>query len=149
MSNGPWQYQVRVNLAAAFTSAVRTYGQGCLHPLDAQLKPLFDILTKYNARIENQFDAFTDFCRKMEAAGQTDDHVYEWTKAVVGKPGKAEEYATRFTIYADGGKEIYEEAIADALIVDLQPLVGQNQLITAVNKIGSNPAKNPQPPRQG
>jgi hypothetical protein len=136
-----WDYQIRVNLVDAFAAVART------NPSDSSLQPLADILTKYNATMKNQFDAFADFCRQAEASGETDSDLYRWTKQTIDKPGKEAQYATRFTIYADGGKEVYDKAIADALEADLQPLMGH--LITKISKIDSNPANNPQPPRQG
>lgn len=139
--NNQWEYQVRVNLADAFAAVART------NPADPVLQPLNAVLVKYNATMKNQFDAFSDFCKDAEKRGDTDTDLYRWTKATVDKPGKAQKYATRFTIYADGGKEVYDKAIADGLEADLQPLVGT--ILTRISKIDSNPASNPQPPMQG
>lgn len=134
-----WQYQIRVDLSADFAKVARA------NPSDPVLKPLNDVLAKFDAVIKNQFDAFSDFCAGAEAAGETDSGLYKWTKATIERPGKAEQYATRFTVYADGGREVYDAAIADALEADLQPLLASG-LLTRVNKIDSNPARNPQAP---
>lgn len=134
------EYQVRINLGDAFAAIART------NMADPSLKPLADVLNKYNASIKNQFDAFADFCRQAEADGDTSSDLYVWTKETIGKPGKEAQYATRFTIYANGN-EVYDEARANSLVADLQPLVGS--LLTRVSKIDSNPANNPQPPRKG
>ncbi|QQG37046.1 MAG: hypothetical protein HYS17_04585 [Micavibrio aeruginosavorus] len=135
-----WDYQVRINLADSFATVARA------NAADPALKPLTDVLSKYNATIKNQFDAFADFCREAEANGQTDSDLYRWTKQTVDNPEKQARYATRFTVYADGGKEVYDRAIADGLEADLRPLLGG--MITRINKFDSNPARNPQPPAQ-
>lgn len=135
-----WDYQIRINLVDSFAAVAR------INPQDASLKPLNDVLAKYNAVIKNQFDAFADFCKEAEDSGATDSDLYQWTKATVDDPAKQARYATRFTVYADGGKEVYDKAIADGLEADLQPLKGS--MITRINKFDSNPAHNPQPPGQ-
>lgn len=135
-----WDYQVRINLADSFAAVARA------NMSDPVLKPLTDVLSKYNAVIKNQFDAFADYCKDAEANGQTDSDLYLWTKRTVDNPAKQVHYATRFTVYADGGKEVYDKAIADGLEADLQPLIGS--MITRINKFDSNPARNPQPPVQ-
>jgi hypothetical protein len=137
-SQGQWEYQIRVNLADAFAAAAKA------NPVDAALKPLTDVLAKYSATMKNQFDAFADFCKDAEARNDTDTDMYRWTKATVDTPGKEQQYATRFTIYADGGREVHSKTIADALEADLQPLMGT--LLTKISKIESDPAKNPQAP---
>ena len=141
MTRNVWKYQIRINLADSFAAVSRA------NPVDASLKPLNDVLAKYNAVVKNQFDAFADFCRDCESKGDLNHPLYDWTKKVVDNPAKEVQYATRFTVYADGGKEVYDKAIADGLEADLQPLLGN--MITKINKFDSNPANNPQPPRQG
>lgn len=140
-AQGQWDYQVRVNLVDAFAAVART------NPADASLQPLNTVLAKYNATMKNQFDAFADYCKDAEARGDTDGMLYKWTKQTIEKPGKEALYATRFTIYADGGQEVYAKATADGLEADLQPLMGS--VITKISKIDSNPANNPQPPQIG
>ena len=134
-----WEYQVRVNLGAAFAEAARH------NPADPALKPLQDVLTKYNAVIKNQYDAFADFCTQAETQGDTDTELYRWTKATIERPEVKAKYATRFTVYADGGKEVYAEEIADALVADLGPLV-ESGMVTKLDKFSSDPAQNPQAP---
>lgn len=136
-----WDYQVRVNVAEQFAVAARA---GCADPA---LKPLADILARHDAVLKNQFDAFADFCRDCEARGDLEHPLYDWTRKVVDNPAKQAAYATRFTVYADGGKETYAKSTADSLEAALQPLVGT--LLTRVSKIDADPANNPQPPRQG
>ncbi len=136
-----WEYQVRINLSEKFAAAARK------NMNDPMLKPLADILEKYDAEMKNQFQAFVDYCEQAEADGQTDTVLYRWTKDLIEKPSKEKQYSTRFTIYADGGKEVYAKEIADALEADLQPLL-ESGMVTKLSKIDSNPANNPQAPRR-
>ena len=131
------QYQTRFNLSAEFTQAVRN------NPADPVLKPLNDVLARYDANIKSQFDAFADFCRQAEEAGETESTLYKWTKATIEKPGKKELYASRFTAYADGGKEVYDKSFADGLEADLKALI-PGGMVTKVNKFNTDPAQNPQ-----
>ena len=71
----------------------------------------------------------------------------KWTKDTIEKPGKREEYATRYTVYTDAGDQIYDEDLADAVFADLHPLK-EKGLLTKLNKIDSDPAKNPQAPEK-
>ncbi|MCB9990919.1 MAG: hypothetical protein H6867_06020 [Rhodospirillales bacterium] len=154
-----WEYQVRVNLSEEFQAALKRREA---HPARTLLSDVFreyfvmkkrperlfeEVLEKYDARIKNQFEAFADFCRDAEANGETDSTLYRWTKDTIEKPGKAEQYADRFTIYAEGGKEVYSKETADGLERDLQPLLDSG-LITKISKIDSNPAHNPQAPKK-
>lgn len=134
-----WEAQIRINLAKQFAKAARN---GLSDPV---LKPLADVLDKYDAVIKNQFDAFSDYCKDAEAKGDTDTDLYRWTKHLIEQPGKEQQYATRFTVYADGGKEVYDSALADAIKSDLKPLVDSG-MVAKVDKISADPAKNPQAP---
>lgn len=133
-----WQYQVRINLGDVFAKVART------SMADPVLQPLATVLTKHNATLVNQFDAFANFCAEAEARGDTNTDLYIWTKATIDKPGKEAQYATRFTVHASGN-EVYDKAVADAVEADLLALVGTG-LVTKVDKFDTNPARNPQPP---
>ena len=150
-----WQYQVRINLSDEFAQVARTNID------DPVLAPLKEILDRYNAVIKNQYDAFADYCAQAEEYDRgivsavlrlmklretaTDTTLYKWTKDTIDKPGKQEQYATRFTVYADGGKETYAKFVADGLETDLQPLL-ESGMVTKISKIDTNPANNPQAP---
>jgi len=95
--------------------------------------------------IKNQFDAFAGFCAEAEAAGETDSVLYRWTKDLIDQPGKEEEYATRFTVYGEDNAQIYDAALAKAIEADLQPLK-ESGMITRINNISADPARNPQAP---
>ncbi|MCI5060750.1 MAG: hypothetical protein MRY79_06740 [Alphaproteobacteria bacterium] len=159
IGNGEWERQVRINLSAEFASIARCNID------DPVLKPLKDILIKYNADLKNQFDAFADYCKAQEELaasegythrllkllglyeGATDSVLYKWTKDLVDNPEKEKQYAPRFTIYADGGKEVYDRDIADALEADLKVLLDSG-MVTKVSNISSDPRRNPQAPEK-
>ncbi|MBU0800684.1 MAG: hypothetical protein KKA05_06735 [Alphaproteobacteria bacterium] len=182
IGEGELKWQVRINLSAEFADAVRA------NPADASLKPLMDVLTKYNANIKNSGMSFADFlpyfmqeempqrlqqldqlAQAFKDANAKDDvaagiaamqswkkaneemtermGLFLWTKETMLKPETHAKYATRFTIFADGGKEVYDKAIADALEADLTALMASG-MVTKVNKFDSDPAHNPQAPNK-
>jgi hypothetical protein len=180
LEEGDLKWQVRINLSEQFADAVRA------NPADPALKPLMDVLGKYNANIKNAGMSFADFLpyfmqeempqrlaqlselaqafrdadaandvaagiATMQAWKKANDEMAErmslflWTKETMLKPETHKKYATRFTIFADGGKEVYDKAIADALEADLAALMASG-MVTKINKFDSDPAHNPQAP---
>ena len=138
--NEPWQYQVRVTLADAAAEEARR------DPGGSALKPLTDILDRHNAGLKCQYDAFAGYVAEAEKRGIDAYPLYRWTKATIEDPAKKEKYLRAFTLYVDG-EEVYAKDKADALEAELQPLVG-GALVTRLTKHDTNPANNPQPPRQ-
>jgi hypothetical protein len=179
------KWQVRINLSEDFAKVVRQSQR-----LDTpSLRPLNDILDKYDAKLKHQQMAFADFVpqfkeqerpelrtklqaslKLLEYAEDNNDidasiealklvqsvsrdfvertRLCLWTEDTLRKPGIEEKYANRFTVYADGGKEVYDKAVADGLVADLQPLVDQGTIIKGVDVFDSDPAHNPQAPRK-
>jgi hypothetical protein len=137
MSN-QWQYQIRIYLGDEFAELARR------DPDNPAIKSLTDILAKHHATMKCQFDAFADYVAEAENRGAENYPLYEWTKATIENPEKKAKYIKSFTLYI-GGNEVYAKEIADALELDLKPLVG-GQLITRMSKHDTNPATNPQPP---
>lgn len=135
-----WEYQIRVNLADEFAEVARR------DPGDPALKPLADILTKHNAALKCQFDAFAGYVAEAEKRGTGDYPLYEWTKATIEDPAKKAKYVKSFTLYVDGD-EVYAKDKANALEADLKPIVGR-ELVTRMSKHDTNPANNPQPPER-
>ncbi len=80
-----------------------------------------------------QFDAFADYVSEAEANGID--------------PAKKAKYTKSFALYV-GGEEVYERDKADKLEAELKPLVG-GPIIVQMFKYDTDPAHNPQPPRQG
>ena len=137
MSN-QWQYQIRIGLDDEFSDLARG------DPHNPAIKPLRDILSKHHATMKCQFDAFADYVAEAEKRGTVNYPLYEWTKATIEDPAKKEKYLKSFTLYVDGN-EVYAKEKADALELDLQPLVG-GKLVRRMSKHDTNPANNPQPP---
>ncbi len=137
MSN-QWEYQVRIHLGDEFAKIARR------DPDNPAIKPLADILSRHDATMKCQFDAFAGYVAEAEKHGTENYPLYEWTKATIEDPAKKAKYTKSFTLYVDGN-EVYDKEKADALKSDLQPLVG-GKLVTRISKHDTNPAKNPQPP---
>ena len=135
-----WQYQVRIDLTDKLADAAR-HGAA-----DPALGPLATILSKHNATIISQYDAFAGYVAEAEQQGVEGYPLYKWTKATIEDPAKKAKYLKSFTIYIDGNG-LYPKEEADALEAALQPLVG-GPVITRLAKHDSNPASNPQPPER-
>ena len=133
-----WLYQVRIYLSDEFAAMTRS------DPANPALKPLADVLTKHDAALKCQFDAFADYVAEAEKEGAEHFPLYEWTKATIENPVKKAKYLKSFTLQV-AGEDLYGKEIADALEADLQPLVGRG-LITQLSKHDTDPANNPQPP---
>ena len=136
--NDQWKYQIRIYLSDDRYEVARQ------NPNDPSLKPLANILAAHNATMKCQFDAFADYVAFAEGQGDTNQSLYKWTKATIEDPAKKAKHLKSFTLYIDGD-EVYERDLADALELDLQPLVG-GDIITRLSKHDTNPANNPQAP---
>jgi hypothetical protein len=133
-----WQYQVRVYLNDACAAAARR------NPNDPAIRPLSEVLSRHDAVMKCQFDAFAGYVAEAERHGTENYPLYEWTKATIEDPAKEAKYIKSFTLYV-GGDEVYAKAKADALEADLAPLEG-GAIVTRLSKHDTNPANNPQPP---
>jgi hypothetical protein len=132
--------QLRLTLNDEFAQVARN------NPDDPSLSTLTDILNRHDAVLKCQFDAFADYVKEAEAGGRENFHLYEWTKKTIEDPAKKEKYLKSFTLYV-GGEEVYEKDKADALEAELKPLLG-GPIIARMFKYDTDPAHNPQPPRQ-
>jgi hypothetical protein len=135
-----WQYQVRITLDDERSAAARRDAN------DASLAPLGDILAKHNAVLSCQYDAFAGYCDAAEKEGIDQYPLYQWTKDTIDDPVKKAKYLKAFTLYVDGD-EVYDQAKADPLEADLQPLAASG-LLDKLTKHDTNPANNPQPPKK-
>jgi len=133
-----WKYQIRVYMENEVADLARR------DPHDPALSPLADILTRHQAALKCQYDAFADYVAEAEQHGTEAYPLYKWTKATIEDPAKKAKYLKSFTLYVKGD-EVYGRAEAEALEADLAPLVG-GALITRLSKHDTNPANNPQPP---
>ncbi len=133
-----WAYQIRVYLGDGFAGTARR------NPEDSALRPLAKILSKHDATLKCQFDAFAGYVAEAETQGVESYPLYHWTKATIEDPAKEAKYLKSFTLYV-GGDEVYAKDKAEALEADLRPLVGSD-IVTRMSKHDTNPANNPQPP---
>jgi len=135
------KFQLRLTLSDEFAQAARN------NPGDASISALADILSRHDAVMKCQFDAFADYVSEAEANGIENFPLYEWTKKTIEDPAKKAKYTKSFALYV-GGEEVYERDKADKLEAELKPLVG-GPIIVQMFKYDTDPAHNPQPPRQG
>lgn len=133
-----WAYQIRVVLGDDVAAVARR------DPSDSALAPLAAILSRHNAALKCQYDAFAGYVAEAEAEGIDGYPLYRWTKDTIENPAKEAKYRKAFTLTI-GGDEVYAKDKADALEADLAPLVG-GDLVTRLTKHDTNPANNPQPP---
>lgn len=182
LSEDELRFQIRINLKDEFAAVARA------NPADPVLKPVLDVLAKYDATLKHQQASFANYIPHFEQeeqpwhfqklkkllqatqdVGKGDDvnagikamkaletataeyiermRLYLWTKETLQKPGIQQKYATRFTVYANGGQEVYEKEIADALEADLKALIDTGMIVN-VDKFDSDPAHNPQAPKK-
>ena len=133
-----WKYQIRIFLSEERAKVARE------NPIDASLNPLAKILSKHKACLKCQYDAFSEYCALVEKSGETNQPLYRWTKATLADPNKVKKFMQSFSCYIEGD-EVYERYKADALEIDLAPLVNDG-LIASLKKHDSNPSNKPQPP---
>jgi hypothetical protein len=119
-----WHYQIRVYLATD-------------HP---PLDPLLNILSRHNAAMISQYDAFAAYLAEAESQGTENYPLYAWTKATLDDPAKAARQKSAFALRLNN-QEVYPKEIADPLEADLQPLVTTG-LLTRISRHDTNPANN-------
>ena len=94
-----------------------------------------------------QYDAFAGYCAEAERRGIDEYPLCAWTKATIEDPAKKKaKYTRSFTIQVDG-EDVYAREKADALEVDLRPLVG-GPAVRRMARRDTNPANNQQPPKR-
>jgi hypothetical protein len=140
VSDDELKYQLRLTLNDKFAKAARS------NPADPSLSALTDILKRHDAALKCQFDAFAGYVHEAETNGVENYPLYEWTKKTVEDPAKEAKYTKSFTLYV-GGDEVYEKDKADALEAALKPLV-RGPIVEQMFRYDTDPAHNPQPPRQ-
>lgn len=135
----PWQHQLRLYLTAGMADRAR---DGWADPAFA---PLTAILDRHGASLLSQYDAFAAYVAEAEANGTDRYELYSWTKATLGDPAKRARHRAAFAVHV-AGSETYDKAVADALEIDLQPVVGSG-LVERLSHHDTNPANNlPVPP---
>jgi hypothetical protein len=135
------KFQLRLTLREEYAPVARN------DPGNPSISALTDILNRHDAVMQCQFDAFAGYVSEAETNGIENYHLYEWTKKTIDDPVKKAKYTKSFALYIRD-EEVYEKDKADALEAELKPLVG-GPIVAKMFKYDSDPAHNPQPPRQG
>jgi hypothetical protein len=138
--NADLKFQLRLTLTDQFAPLARNDPE---HP---SILSLTDILSRHDAVMKCQFDAFADYVNEAEDKGIEHFPLYDWTKRTIEDPAKKAKYTKSFALYV-GGNEVYDKNKADALEAELKPLVG-GPIVAKMFKYDTDPAHNPQPPRQ-
>jgi hypothetical protein len=133
------KYQLRLTLRDDFAKVARN------QPDDPSIVLLTQLLSRHDAALKCQYDAFADYVKEAEAKGVEAYPLYAWTKRTVDDPVKEAKYTKSFTLYV-AGDEVYEKGKADALEAELKPLVG-GPIVAQMFRYDTNPAHNPQPPQ--
>ncbi|MFM0500875.1 hypothetical protein [Paraburkholderia caffeinilytica] len=135
-----WQFQLRITVSPELANDLRTDPEGASHAA------LRNVLSKHNATLKCQFDAFADYVSEAEKQGPENYPLYQWTRQTIENPEKKAKYLQSFTVYVDGN-EIYGKEIANVMEAELQALADDNG-IKSVARFDTNPANNPQPPKR-
>jgi len=72
--SGDLKFQLRLTLSEEFAQVARN------DPENPSISPLTDILSRHDAVMKCQFDAFADYVSEAEANGIENYPLYEWTK---------------------------------------------------------------------
>jgi len=134
------KFQLRLTLTDEFAPLARN------NPGHPSISSLTDILSRHDAAMKCQFDAFADYVKEAEDKGVEHFALYDWTKRTIEDPAKEAKYTKSFTLYV-AGNEVYDKDKAEALEADLKPLVG-GLIVAKMFKYDTDPAHNQQPPRQ-
>jgi hypothetical protein len=139
--NDDLKFQLRLTLSDEFAPVARS------NPGAPSISTLANILSRHDAVMKCQFDAFAEYVSEAEANGVENYHLYEWTKKTIEDPAKKAKYVKSFTLYV-GGEEVYAKDKADELEAELKPLVG-GPIVAKMFRYDTDPAHNPQPPHRG
>lgn len=138
--NGQWQYQLRNYLPDELADVARA------DPAAAALGLLPGVLEKHGATMKCQLDAFADYVAQAEAHGVEGYPLYAWTKATIEDPVKRAKHLRSFALHIRD-EAVYSKREADALEVDLQPMVDGISILR-LSRHDTNPANNPQMPER-
>lgn len=123
--------------------------------VDATLEAMKGFRAATNALIESHADneSVADYKKAVDQFIDRYCRLYLWTKETVQEKFFADGsspngfYSTRFTIYADGGQEVYDKEIAQKLEEALTPLKDAG-MVKVIQKFDTDPANNPQAPEK-
>ena len=104
------------------------------------------IANENGSRVVCTFDAFAEYCEEAEKNGIEHYELYHWTKSTIENPEKKSKHLKSFAFY-EGDNQVYNKELAVSIKQNLENLDSGNDIIE-INLIDSNPANNPQPPKQ-
>ena len=135
-----WLYQIRIKVSERLSEDLR--GAQSL----AISKDINKIASDTGCRLVCTFDAFADYCAEAEKEGIEHYELYHWTKSTIENPEKKAKHLKSFAFY-EGDNQVYSRELACSIEEFLKNLDDGTDIIE-INFIDSNPANNPQPPRQ-
>ena len=135
-----WLYQIRIKVSEKLSQDLRGVQE---LELSQAIKKIAD---KNRTRIVCTFDAFAEYCKEAEINGIEHYELYHWTKSTIENPEKKSKHLKSFAFY-EGDNQVYNKALAVSIKQNLEDLDSGNDIIE-INLIDSNPANNPQPPKQ-
>ena len=135
-----WLYQIRIKVSERLSEDLR--GARNL----AISKDIYKIAANTGCRLVCTFDAFAEYCAEAEKEGVEQYELYHWTKSTIENPEKKEKHLKSFAFY-EGENQVYSRELACSIEEFLKNLDDGTDIIE-INFIDSNPANNPQPPRQ-
>ena len=135
-----WLYQIRIKVSEKLSQDLRS-----VQELDLS-QAIYKIADQNGTRIVCTFDAFAEYCEEAENNGIEHYELYHWTKSTIENPKKKSKHLKSFAFY-EGDNQVYNKELAVSIKQNLEDLDSGNDIIE-VNLIDSNPANNPQPPKQ-
>ena len=135
-----WLYQIRIKVSDKLSEDLRG-----MHELELS-QAINSIANENGSRVVCTFDAFAEYCEEAEKNGIEHYELYHWTKSTIENPEKISKHLKSFAFY-EGDNQVYNKELAVSIKQNLENLDSGNDIIE-INLIDSNPANNPQPPKQ-
>ena len=135
-----WLYQIRIKVSEQLSQDLRG-----VQELELS-QAINKIADENGSRIVCTFDAFAEYCEEAENNGIEHYELYHWTKSTIENPEKKSKHLKSFAFY-EGDNQVYNKELAVLIQQSLEDLDSGNDIIE-INLIDSNPANNPQPPKQ-
>jgi len=135
-----WLYQIRIKVSEKLSRDLRG-------PKVSRLaKEIDKIAEEHSAQLVCTFDAFSAYCEEAEQNGIEHYELYHWTKSTIENSEKKSKHLKSFAFY-EGDNQVYSKEMASSIEQKLKVLDSENDILE-INFIDSNPANNPQPPKQ-
>jgi hypothetical protein len=135
-----WLYQIRIKVSDKLSEDLRGVNELGLS------KAIIKIANDNNSRLVCTFDAFSEYCEEAEREGIEQYELYHWTKSTIDNPEKKAQHLKSFAFY-EGNNQVYSKDLACSIEQRLKDLNSGDDIVE-INLIDSNPANNPQPPKE-